>query len=314
MDAPLSAEKPDGSADEGEQQAFGQQLGDQAGPARAQSRTHGKFLAPADGTGHDEVGDVGARDQKDESDGSEQNKQDGPNLAHDLFCETFHDKERGSVFLWICAGELRVDAVHFRAGLIGRDARGEPAEDAEPAETAARDGISALVHGNPQRRGSGGCKLKVARKNADDGGGLAVQVNDAPDDLRIGAKLGAPKGIGENRHGRAIFPHFALEEITSKSGLNTESRKKTRRNLRGESVLGLAIRRKSEGITAVTREGLDTLCRALPIQIVRVRSLSAIRAVVGLTARLAKMEELAGIAIRQRMKEGRINDRENGGF
>src|SRR6266513_951203 len=63
----------------------------------------------------------------------------------------------------------------------------------------------------------------------------------------------------------------------------------------------------------VTREGLDTSCRALPIQIVRVRSLSAVRAVVGLTARLTKMKELAGIAIRQRMQEGRINDRENGG-
>src|SRR5205807_1232779 len=165
------------------------QLEEQAGPARAEGRTYGEFLAAADGTGHDEVGDVGARDQKDESHSSQKNKQDGPNLAHDLFPETLHDKERGAVFLWIFAGKLCVDALHFRTGLIGGDARSEPAENTKPSETAAREGISALVNGNPQRRGSGGRKFKVARKNADDGDGLAAQVDDTPDDVRISAKL-----------------------------------------------------------------------------------------------------------------------------
>ena len=101
--------------------------------------------------------------------------------------------------------------------------------------------------------------------------------------------------------------HFGVQEITSESGLNAESGEKAGSNLRGESVLGLAVGRKGEGVTAVRCEGCDTLCRALPIQIVRVRRLCTGRVVVILIAQLAEMKQLVGIAIRQWMQEGRIN-------
>ena len=70
IDAPLGADQSNGGAGEREQQAFGQQLREQASSARPQRRSHGKFLAPPDRARHHQVGNVGARDQQDKSHGS----------------------------------------------------------------------------------------------------------------------------------------------------------------------------------------------------------------------------------------------------
>src|SRR5580700_9013383 len=152
---------------------------------------------------------------------------------------------------------------------------------------------------HPKWRGVGGRKLKSARKNTDDGGWFTVQMDDAPNDLRIGAKFGAPEAIGENRHVRAIGLHFLLLEITSQCRRHAESLEKIGRHLRGESVLGLAVGGKRESVPAVGGERLHAPCRVLPIQIVRVGYVCADRAGVRLAARLAEMEEPSGLAIRQ---------------
>src|SRR5580700_1623706 len=118
---------------------------------------------------------------------------------------------------------------------------------------------------HPTWRGVGGCKFKAARKNTDDGGWFAVQMDDAPNDLRIGTKFGAPETIGENRHVRAIGLHFVLLEITPQCRLHAESLEKTGRHLRGESVLGLSVGGKRESVPAVGGERLHALGRVLPI-------------------------------------------------
>jgi hypothetical protein len=74
--------------------------------------------------------------------------------------------------------------------------------------------------------------------------------------------------------------HFVLEEITTECGLDAERREKTGRHLRGECVLRLAVCGQREGITAVGGEGLDSLRRAFPIQIIRIRGLGTVRTVI----------------------------------
>src|ERR1700674_1339296 len=187
--------------------------------------------------------------------------------------------------------------MHFRASLVGSDPRREPPENTEPVETAARYQITRLVDGHPNRRGIGRRKLKVTRKHAHDGGWFAVDMDDAPNDVGISAKFGAPEAIGENGDMRAVGLHFVLEEVTSEGGLNAERREETRCHLRCESVLRFSGGCHCKRIAAVGREGLDALGRVLPIQVVRIGYLSAARAVVRLRARLAQVEKLAGFAI-----------------
>ena len=167
------------------------------------------------------------------------------------------------------------------------------------------------MDGHPNRRGAGGRKLKVARKYAHDGGRLAVDTDDAPNDVRISAKFGAPEAIGENGDMRAIGPHFILEEVASEGGFNAERREETGCHLRGESVLRFPGSCYRERVATVSREGLNAFGRVLPIQVVWIGYLGAGRGVVRLRARLAQVEELAGFAIRQRSQQRRIHHREN---
>src|SRR6266849_1246255 len=126
--------------------------------------------------------------------------------------------------------------------LVRSVARGEPPNNIQPVETAPRYRITRLMDGHPDRRGVGRRKFKAAGKHAHDSGWLAVDMNDAPNDVQIGAKFRAPEAISENGDMRAIGLHFILEEVASHGGFDTESREETGSHLRGESVLRLSIR------------------------------------------------------------------------
>ncbi len=112
---------------------------------------------------------------------------------------------------------------------------------------------------------------------------------------------------------RPIGLHFAIQEISAQPRLNAERGEEIGSNLRGESVLRLPVSGQRESIAAVSREGLNALRRTFPIEIIRVGSLCPVRAVVALSPRLAKVEQCAGIAIRQRTQQRRVHHGKNRG-
>ena len=164
---------------------------------------------------------------------------------------------------------------------------------------------------HPDRRGISGRKLKVARKHAHDVRWFAVQPDRAPDNVRIPSKFGVPECISQNRNVRPVRLHFAFKEVPPKCRPHAESREEIRSNLFGEDVFRLAVSNQREGVTAVSGEGLHALCRFLPIQIIRIRNLRAVRTVVRLAPRFAKMKELVGFMVGQRPQQRRIDDGED---
>ena len=78
--APKGQEQADADAAEGEQQAFGQLLPEQTGGTSAEARTHGKLGATCRGPGEQQIGDVGAGDDQDETDRAEQDSRAGRRL------------------------------------------------------------------------------------------------------------------------------------------------------------------------------------------------------------------------------------------
>ena len=136
-DTPLCRDEADGGAYEREHQAFRQELSGEIGSRGTESGAHGKFLAARDRTREEKIGDVGARDEQNETNSAEQDQQQRANFADDAFAKRAqHDGDR-VVFFRIGARELRGDASHLGFGLIGSDTWRQAANDVEPAQAAA---------------------------------------------------------------------------------------------------------------------------------------------------------------------------------
>ena len=88
-DAPRR-ERAEGSAHEGEEHAFGEQLAYETELAGAQRRADGDFAASGRGPHEEKVRDVGARDEQHEADGGEKNHQTQPDVFHEKIVGANH--------------------------------------------------------------------------------------------------------------------------------------------------------------------------------------------------------------------------------
>jgi hypothetical protein len=79
--APLRDQDAQRSAGDTEHDALGQELPDEPAAVCAESGADGKVLHPRRGTHEEEIGDVGAGDQKKEADGREQRPEDRAHVA-----------------------------------------------------------------------------------------------------------------------------------------------------------------------------------------------------------------------------------------
>jgi hypothetical protein len=68
---------PERAADERQQQAFGEELPHQSSARRAERKTDGDFSLAHEPAGDQQVGDVGARDQKNQADHAHQHDERG---------------------------------------------------------------------------------------------------------------------------------------------------------------------------------------------------------------------------------------------
>ena len=132
MDAENREDNSQRAAAKREQDAFREQLANDAASAGAQGCAHGDFFAASDGAREQEIGDVGACDQENERDGAEQNYQGAAGVADDLFLQR-HDSEGeaaiGRIFLGMILAEAGGERVHFGLRLRDGDAGLELADD-----------------------------------------------------------------------------------------------------------------------------------------------------------------------------------------
>ena len=117
---------PSSAAGEREQQAFGQQLTDDAAAACAEGASHQHFLLASERARQQQVRDVGARDQQDEADGADQDRDRLAYVAHDLLAQRDDAEGQaavGGIEIRMVAAEARGERVHFRLGRSERRLR-----------------------------------------------------------------------------------------------------------------------------------------------------------------------------------------------
>src|SRR5262245_7975287 len=156
----MSEEQSESCAREREQNAFGQKLPDQSGPARAQRQPHPDLVAPGGAARQEQVRDVGAGNQQDDAhDGHENEQRRSISLAETL--ETFrerHDAESGLPPLRLCfrigtCWECSLDEAwrhsrQTRAALLQGDTRFETSDDPPAPAVSANNRPGALRRPN----------------------------------------------------------------------------------------------------------------------------------------------------------------------
>src|SRR5882724_10040450 len=117
------AETEDGSRG-GEDEGFREELADDAAACGSECGAHGELLGARGGTGEQEVREVDADDEKDESDGSPKNDQGAAETAGD---EVFEVPELGGVVAFVSPLDAAVEGweeeVGFGLSLGEGDAR-----------------------------------------------------------------------------------------------------------------------------------------------------------------------------------------------
>ena len=88
--ADVADNEAEDAAGEGEHEALGEQLANDAGATSAHGGADGELALAAGGTDQEQVGDIGAGDEQNEADGSEQNQQRGASAGNDGVAQRLH--------------------------------------------------------------------------------------------------------------------------------------------------------------------------------------------------------------------------------
>ena len=120
-EAGLGHQQAENAAEDSDQDAFGEELADEAGPAGAEGGADGDFFLASGGAGEQEVGDVGAGDEQHEADRAEQHEHGAADIAYDHFLDADDGHAEGAVPLAFDA-HATGDGVDFGLGLLDRDA------------------------------------------------------------------------------------------------------------------------------------------------------------------------------------------------
>jgi hypothetical protein len=188
------------SADHGHDDALGHELADEPQPAGAERCAYRHLAASRRPSRQQQVGEVNARDQQDEADGTEYHQQSWPDVAGDLGLQRAQEHpeaRRGAVIV----GEARRHAVdkglQFGRGLRQCHARLEPCDDLQ-VMVAAIVRLGAIERQRrPQIRVA--AKVESLRQDADDGVSLAVELNAFSDDVAVGSHLRFPEAVVDER-------------------------------------------------------------------------------------------------------------------
>ena len=199
---PLCEQDTQRRAQRGKQQAFGEQLADQAGAAGSDRHADGDFLATDGGAGDQEIGDIGASDEQHHADDDHQRVESGLVLAADGGISIGAGDEIKPpvqvVFLsvgWIigrqCRGkDLRSKRIQARQGLSPSDTRFCPRKNPYPPVGALIErGVFTIERCFGAKRHIDLNRftdldaVKSARDDADDSNRMAVQCQPAFEDI-----------------------------------------------------------------------------------------------------------------------------------
>ena len=252
MDQHSSESEAECSAREREERAFGEELGDDTKASGTECGADSNFTAAADGPDEEEIGDVGAGDQKYQADDPEQDEQRLTHRASEQFAEWNElDRVAGGFSM------LLADAVHD-AGNIGlclgeRNSRLETANDVEVMVFAISAEFAFPIGGGAEDFGNDidgvDPELDVAAiaetggKDSDDLHGLIVEGDGFADDGGVAAEVALPETVGDDCDARGAEGSLEREKGAAENWLDSEkgengSRRDHRRDAFGGAYAG----------------------------------------------------------------------------
>src|SRR5439155_4721435 len=209
-----AAQEPDSAAHQGKQHGFGKELPQNARAAGSQSKPQSHFARTVSGARGEEAAEVGASGQQNQAGEKHQSGHESADgLAKIVTIEagTGQGKSSFVVVLGIGLFEIGADGVQIGNRLCRSDSRFQMSHGHKDPAVAARVQVIytldlLLVHdGHKETRieehqGA----VEAGRRNANDGKGMLVHLNDAAHHAAIILKMRVPIVVGENDVGSAV--------------------------------------------------------------------------------------------------------------
>ena len=214
------------AAADGQEQAFDDELPDDAGAAGAEGRADGDLLLPGGGAGQQQVGHVGAGDEKHEADQPLQDDEwlfeafaeerlpahggdEREGLLQEAVLHVGELGEHGALEFFFL--HLAVEDADGGLGLLLRDARLEPTVEVEPGVAFVVEGVPGggdgglHHHRDPDVGGQAGVSAFKARGGyADDLEWRSVEADVFADDVGAGSEAVAPEVVLEDDDGMSV--------------------------------------------------------------------------------------------------------------
>jgi hypothetical protein len=318
----------DGAA-EREEHALGEELPDDAPPARAEREADRDLAAPPDRAGEEQVRDVHRRDEQHDPRDREHSGGEAEDVAPvrpgaDHRAPVRHRDHPVLVLLRVLLGQRAHDGVQRRLRLLARRPRREARHDVEPPRAARLEEVvlrhDGPLHGHRDEEVAGALEVRARealRRDADHGERAPVDGHRAPDDARVGAEALAPQPVAEHddraRHGRGVL---VGDEEAPERGAHAEHREVVPRDELapdGEAGRAAALHHRRRG--AVGDDALQPACPRAEVEVVRVgaRPVAPVAdAVLGPLARV-HAHELPGPLDGERPQEERVDEAEDDG-
>ena len=184
MRARPTQQEPARSTRERQNETLGQRLSNEAGCARTKRETYRRFALTRGGLHEQQVADVRARDQKQKGNGSEQHEQRQPRVADEKAMQRHEAGAHHAIRLRVLMLQTFDDSLQLCVGLLDRESRLEPRDDAEPVRATERDvGARRRIPSDrhPEVDVLPG-KCDARRHDADDGRVATIETNRFSDD------------------------------------------------------------------------------------------------------------------------------------
>ena len=293
---------------EGEHDALGEELSEHAPPAGADRDAHGDLPPPRRRARHQQVGQVGARDEEHEDDGSEQDEHGAPHVFHERGLERLRLRRRPLV-LGVLGDDLLGQAMEVRSG-AGRGGLGEEPPDHGQEVVVVRVQV---VAGRERHGHDGLCVEPEEREprgqDPDDGVGLGAEHDLSPDDRGVARVAPPPEPIRQEDDAMIAPALVGGQEIPSHRGRSAEGGEEFRRGDQYADALRLPVAGHVERPDIEGRQRLEgTIARAVHVEIRHRRRPGAVALVHGLYELQA-----AGVRIGQGPEQDRIHHAEHHG-
>ena len=193
MGGPGRHEERAEAASEGDQKRFDCELAKESNARGAKGRADGKFAAACRATREEEIADVGAGDEQDETDGAEKNSERCSCIAEQVLFERFGVHAPAFVGAGVSGSQAIGDGgkFEFRAGdgSVGLQTR----EDLIGMIAAFGLLFFARKKRGPEFAVGGKTEGRLRGNDADDGVRLAVEGDGLADGVSIGGKIFFPE-------------------------------------------------------------------------------------------------------------------------